>query len=140
MRNFFQRIGYSFSRFMYGRYGPDELSRFLSVVSLVFLAFSLIPHLHFFYLLAMALLIWLVFRLFSKNAVGRLKERSVYFKIKNSLKGHFNFFRLKFRDRKTHKYYRCPYCKAAVRISDPGHGRKISINCPKCRNSFIKKT
>ncbi|MBO7290333.1 MAG: hypothetical protein J6U62_02605, partial [Bacteroidaceae bacterium] len=39
---------------------------------------------------------------------------------------------------RSHRYFRCPNCKQTVRVPK-GQG-KINIRCPKCGESFIKKT
>ena len=44
----------------------------------------------------------------------------------------------KFRDRKTHRYFTCPMCKAHLRV--PKGKGKIEICCAKCRHKFIKRT
>lgn len=133
-------MGEKFQQFMYGRYGYDELSRFFCILGLVFLFLSLIPYLRIFYLLAFILLIWAWYRSFSRNIYKRQLERQKYIEIKSRISQRFTLCKNVWRDRKTHKYYRCPNCKAVVRITRPGKGQKITINCPKCRQEFYKKT
>ena len=41
MRRWFEKIMYGLQRFMYGRYGYDELSRFLSISGMVILFLSI---------------------------------------------------------------------------------------------------
>ena len=41
-------------------------------------------------------------------------------------------------DRKTHRYFRCPQCRATVRV--PKGKGQIRITCPHCKHQFIKKT
>ena len=52
----------------------------------------------------------------------------------------FGLYKNIWRDRKTHKYYKCPGCAAFVRIRKPEKGRRILVTCPKCRQSFEKRT
>ena len=140
MRNFLSGLGRQIRLFLQGRYGYDELSRFISILSFVFLFLSWIPNLRFLYFIAVALLICSMFRSLSRNISKRLYERSRYLEIRNGIKGKFTLVRDMWRDRKTHRYYRCPNCRAVMRIAYPGKGRLISVHCRKCGNSFDKKT
>lgn len=140
MKKWLENIGYKMQQFMQGRYGNDELSRFLSITALVLLILSLVPYMKILYFLSIILLIWSCFRSFSKNIYKRQTERQKYLQIKNRIKRKPLYYRNVWRDRKTHKYYKCPNCKAIARISKPGKGRTININCPKCGQGFSKKT
>jgi len=125
---------------MYGRYGYDELSRDLFIAGLIMIALSNIPHLHFFYLLGLALMICLFCRGFSRNIYKRQLERNRYLNFRNKVVQRLRIYNNIWRDRKTHKYYKCPGCKSFVRITRPGKGRRIMVTCPKCRLSFEKRT
>lgn len=149
MRKFLQNFAYKFSHFMAGRYGTDELNRFLNITTLVVLILTffqrLCPPLGYLYYLGLALLIYSIFRSLSKNRNARLKERAAYLKARNSVKKFFRkikgFFKIqirRFKERKTYKYFSCPTCKTTIRVPK-GHG-KVQISCPKCRTSFIGKT
>ena len=46
--------------------------------------------------------------------------------------------RTRFAQRKVYRYFRCPRCRQQLRVPR-GRGR-ISITCPKCGTSFIKKS
>lgn len=140
MRNRFGNLKYRLQQFMYGRYGYDELSRFVSILGLVLLFLAFIPYLRILYYFALILLIWTWYRAFSRNVYRRQAERQKYLELKYRAAQRFSLRRNMWRDRKTHKYYRCPYCKAAVRIRRPGRGKTISISCPKCVREFSKKT
>lgn len=135
----FRRLGESFRRFMYGRYGSDELNIALLIAAvavslinsflLLFFRFSTVytgiasPIL---YLLMLGLLGFSLFRTFSRNIYARQKEN-------RWLRQRW----MRLRDRKN-RYYRCPKCRQTVRVPK-GRG-KISIRCPKCGKKFIKKT
>jgi flagellar biosynthesis component FlhA len=86
MKKWFSSLGYRIQYFMQGRYGYDELCRFLSISALVLLLLSYIPYLGFFYFLALALLVWSCFRSFSKNIYKRQMERQKYLTIKNKVR------------------------------------------------------
>ena len=133
---FFARLAESFRRFMAGRRGMDTLG----IVLLVgYLFFSLITN--FFRALpvgyyiceavSVGLFVWFVFRFFSRNLLKRQLEDV---KVKNFL----TTFKNRFRDRKTHAYFRCPACKNVLRVPK-GRG-KITVTCPVCREQIRKKT
>ena len=65
-------------RFMIGRYGTDQLARFLSGCILVLLILNLFIRDRILYWLALALLSYCYFRMFSKNISARLRENAVY--------------------------------------------------------------
>lgn len=138
MKNWFSNVGYKIRQFMQGRYGYDELSRFLAICGLVLIFLSMIPYLKVFYFLAFILLIWSWFRSFSKNIYKRQAERLKYMTIKNRINQKFRLCRNIWRDRKTHRYYKCPHCKTIARISKPGKVKAITIHCPKCGQGYIK--
>lgn len=140
MKKWFSNMGDKIQYFMQGRYGYDELSRFLYISGLVLLLLSCIPYLKVLYFVAFVMMICSCIRTFSRNIYKRQMERQHYLTMKNKIKQKFLLYRNAWRDRKTHKYYRCPYCKAIMRISRPGKGKTIAINCMKCGQRFEKRT
>ena len=54
-------------KLMYGRYGSDQLSLFLLLVYLVLIVLSGLPHLGVLSWLALAVLLWDLFRIFSRR-------------------------------------------------------------------------
>ena len=140
MKKWLSNIGYRIQYFMQGRYGYDELSWFLFVSGLVLFILSRIPYLWVLYFLAFALLVWSLFRSLSRNIYRRQMERQKYLTLKYKVKQEFLLYRNVWRDRKTHKYYKCPHCRAIVRIRRPGKGITISIGCAKCGQEFKKRT
>jgi len=140
MKKWFSNLGYKLNIFMQGRYGYDELSRFLLITGLIMMLISGFKYLHLLYLLGFAMLLWSLFRTLSKNIYKRQMERSKYLGIKNKTVHKFRVYKNIWRDRKTHKYYKCTGCRNFVRIKKPEKGRKIMITCPKCKYSFEKRT
>ena len=126
----FSRLGYRLQKFMYGRYGSDELSRFLSIVSLVLIVVTMINPIGILDLiltgLSYAMMFLAFFRMLSRNTYKRYQENRKYLMLLQRLK-----------DRQ-HRYYDCPRCKQQVRV--PRGKGKISIACPKCGEKFIRKT
>ena len=135
--NFFQKIGNSLARFMYGRNGVDQLgfvtlwaAIILDVVNLFVrnqVAYSILSA------VAMVLTIWMVFRMFSKNLSKRRAENAAYMnKVVYPLRQALS----RSRD-KEHKYFTCPNCRTVCRVPR-GKGR-IVITCPKCGAALIKR-
>ena len=121
-----QRFKQSLARFMYGRYGPDELNTALLIFGAVLAVAGMLFSLPLLTVLSYAPLGWLLFRMFSRNLNRRRLENQKYLQF---------FARLK--DRES-CYYSCPRCRQTVRV--PRGRGKINIHCPKCGNQFIKKT
>ena len=63
-------------RFMWGRYGNDRFNQFLMIVALVCLALSFFG-LRIFYVLALALLVYVYYRMFSRNMSKKCGEPMV---------------------------------------------------------------
>lgn len=140
MKKWFSTIGYRINAFMQGRYGIDELSRFLTIVALIMLLLSNLPYLGFLYILSIVVLVWSWTRSLSRNIYKRQRERDRFLSIRNKFMPRVKVRKMIWRDRKTHKYYKCPSCKTMVRIRKPGKGKKIRVTCPKCGHSFEKRT
>lgn len=125
-------------RFFYGRYGNDTLGRFLLwvyvgmvLLSMILSLFVEAPFLYVIYLLAStALVIYMFFRIFSRNIAARRRENEKFC-------GFFKLQKNKFRDRKTHVYRKCPKCHAVLRL--PRAKGKHSVVCPRCRERFSVK-
>ncbi|MCQ2428448.1 MAG: hypothetical protein MJ137_08655 [Clostridia bacterium] len=124
----------------YGAYGEDELNRFMMWTELVCILLAFFRPLRFLYFAVLALIAYSWFRTLSRNIAARNKERQAFLRVRNSVKGFFRLQKDRWRDRNTHRYYRCPECRAVVRITKPGRGRSITITCPKCGKKFDKRT
>ena len=127
-----------FARFMYGRYGMDQLSRNLSLICLVLLVITMFSRSNVLYAIALAGIIYTYFRVFSRNISKRSKENEKYLYFHYKVVGKINRIKYIIKDNKTHKIFKCPSCSQKIRVPR-GKGR-ISIKCPKCRIEFIKKT
>lgn len=130
---FFQK----FQRFMYGRYGSDGFSFFLLGLALVCTFLGSL----FFWpltLLADALYIYTVFRMFSRNIPARQREYYAFLKAWGPVKSWFGLQKRKFSQRKFYRYFKCPQCKQQLR-APRGRG-KIEVTCQRCRHVFITKT
>lgn len=124
-------------RFMMGRYGNDSLNRFLMILAMVFFVLSLfrIPYV---YMLGLICLIYAYFRMLSRNTYKRSMENNWYMQKSYKIRQWFATLKRDMQTRKTHHIYRCPSCRQKIRIPR-GKGR-IEIRCPKCSQTFIKKS
>ena len=138
MRNFLARLVSRLQRFMYGRYGSDELTLFLMGSALIFLLLSGVRVLWFLYFIGAALLALATFRSLSRNLAVRRRERERYLRLIAKPKNWLKLQRNKFRDRKTHRDFHCAHCRAVLRV--PRGKGKIDITCPRCRKVTVKKT
>lgn len=124
-------------RFMQGRYGSDQLNRFLMILVLLCFLLSLIGG-RVFYILGIALLIYAYFRMLSKNRYKRSAENSIYLRYEYKVRQKAAAITRNLKQRKTHHIYKCPSCRQKIRI--PRGKGKIEIRCPKCGQTFIKKS
>ena len=117
-------------RFMAGRYGTDKLNMALLWTAVIIMVISIfIPNGWVrlgFSLAYYALLVWSLYRSFSRQTYKRYQENRKFLSFIDRIK-----------DRQ-HRYFNCPKCRQTVRVPQ-GKG-KISITCPKCREKFVKKT
>ena len=127
-----------FIRFMAGRYGADQLSRFLSFVALALIVLNLFVRSNVLWILGLAALVLTYVRMFSKNFARRRKENEAYLRWKNKLTGGFRNWNDRRKQSKDYVFFRCPGCHAMLRV--PRGKGKIRVTCRKCGNAFEKKT
>ncbi|MDR3595431.1 hypothetical protein [Clostridium sp.] len=129
-----------FKKVMYGRYGGDNLARALLVLSFILLIVSSIlpKSLWFLVIIAYVPTFICIFRIFSRNIYKRQMENYKYLTIRNKMMGLFKRKSNRLKDLKTHKYFTCSNCKQSLRV--PRGQGKISITCPKCKNTFKAKS
>lgn len=125
-------------RWMYGRYGYDNLNKFLMVSALICMVLSLFPRGHVFYVLAGAAMIYAYFRMFSRNIAKRSRENQWFMKKTMKLRGFIGKKKREMGQLKQYHIYRCPDCKQKIRVPR-GRGR-IAITCRRCGREFIKKS
>lgn len=132
------KIKSSFTRFMYGRNGVDQLSQFINIVTLVIFIISLFTKWTWLYWIAIGLLVYMYFRIFSKNIPKRSQENQKFCNLRYDLAIKKNNMKKEWEQRKIYRFFRCPMCKQKVRVPK-GRG-KICITCPKCRQEFVKRS
>lgn len=127
-----------FQRFMMGRYGADELSRFMIIAAFVLVVLSIFIRSGLFSWVPLILLVLIYVRMFSKNVQKRYAENQKFLELKSRFLGLFNGQKKRLEHSKDFHIYKCPKCKQKIRI--PRGKGKISITCPKCGDQFIKKS
>ena len=125
-------------RFMAGRYGNDQLNQFIFIVAIISMVLEIITRQSLFYTLTLVLLILAYVRVFSRNINKRYEENMKFLKKKDAILNKFRKQKYYAAQRRNFHIYTCPQCKQKIRI--PKGKGKISITCPKCRTSFIKKS
>ena len=147
--SFWEKIKQTLRSFMNGRNGTDQLSLALlcgglicyllssilgsfvnrPLLSIVSMLFS------FAGLLAYGLCIY---RMFSRNLDKRRAENRRYVTFMERQKKKRNQAANRFRNRKVYKYFKCPGCKAWLRLKR-GSG-VVTITCSRCHTSFTQKS
>lgn len=141
--SFFQRLRNSFSRFMYGRNGADQLGLaliwaaiLLDIVGMLLKKLALLSGI--ISVITTVMVLFAVYRVFSRNLEKRRSENAQFLeKIWWPIKRKFSSGRQQRMD-KEHKYFTCPGCKTVCRV--PVGKGKIVITCPKCRREIHGKS
>ena len=130
-----------FARFMAGRNGNDQLNLFLLVTDVILMLVASIFNKsigRYFYPLVFLLLIYIYFRMFSRNVYKRREENGKFMRFKLKITGFLHLRHERWIQRKDYKFFTCPSCRANLRV--PRGQGKIKIVCRKCGNSFMGKT
>lgn len=142
MKQKFQSMMYQLNgkmqRFMTGRNGADELGKFISMLTLIFLVLSIITNWGIFYWIGLFLIFYTYFRMFSRNIPKRYAENQKYVTLRYKAAAKWNLTKKHLAESKTHRFFACPQCRQKVRVPK-GRG-KICITCPKCKTEFVKKS
>ena len=124
-------------RFLYGRYGTDQLNLMLLILGVVLTLFGRL-YFGLLYLAGDGLFLWALFRTFSRNISARQRENQKFLRLSAPVRSWTSLQIRRFRERKQYKYFRCPVCKQQLR-APRGRG-KIEVTCQKCRHVFQTKT
>ena len=124
-------------RFMYGRYGGDQLSWFLLAVYVLLVVLSGLPHLELLSWLALAVLFWSFYRIFSRQYAKRRAENARFLTLAGPAIRWCKMRRTISRD-KEHRYFKCPNCGQYLQV--PRGKGKITVNCRNCGMSFEEKS
>ena len=129
-------------KFMYGRYGSDQLNIALIIFAVILMIVlrivaGLTDFMWIVYLDWLPIL-WALFRMLSRNIQKRRVENERFMKVWGPIQSRAKYGAEKFRMRKTYKYFNCPSCGAHLRVPRQG-GKTLAVNCSKCGHRFNKK-
>ena len=125
-------------RFMIGRYGMDQLNQFLLYAVLAVILINLFVRVWPLELLELAGIVFLYFRMFSRNISKRYHDNQAFLRMTLRVRAPVKKWQFRFRESRQYHIYKCPSCGQKIRIPR-GRGR-VSIHCPKCGTDFIKKS
>ena len=132
-----------FNKFMQGRYGVDDLSRFTMGTALVLIILAMFANIFSrtvgstLDILGVAAIVYAYIRIFSRNIQQRYAENQKFLQMTSKFRFRFNKEKNLMKQRKTHHIYSCPGCGQKIRI--PKGKGKIEIECPKCHTKIRKK-
>lgn len=133
MNNFINKL----TKFMYGRYGVDDLYYFLLIICLIIIILNIFIHSSILTIIELIIFSVAIYRYLSKNKYKRNKENKKYLYIKDKILNYFNYQKRKYNDRNTHMYKKCPKCKQKIRL--PLKKGKHTVKCPNCSHKFEVK-
>lgn len=128
---------YKLYKFMYGRYGIDDLYKFGLIVCVFISLMNIFINNRIFSIIEILLMVIIIYRSMSKNIYKRRQENQRYLKIKKNIQNKFQLIDRRWKDRNTHMYKRCPKCKTILRL--PLKKGKHTCKCPKCHHKFEVK-
>jgi len=121
-------------RFMNGRYGMDNLSRFLLIVWFGLAVLNIFAGKSYIYVISLVPAFFFFFRVLSTNKYKRSQENAKYVDIARKTGAFFRFQWQKLSEIGTHRYIKCPGCKAVIRV--PRKTGKHTLVCPRCSKRF----
>ena len=147
--SFWEKIKQSFRSFMNGRNGADHFSMALLWTGLIlYLLSSIIGSIQgsvvwallsmLLNLAGMAAYVFSIFRIFSRNLDKRRAENRRYVTMAEKKRTERRQAKVRFQNRKTYKYFKCPGCKAWLRL--PRGKGVATITCSRCHTSFTQKS
>lgn len=126
------------------RCGLDELNNFIMLVGFIFVLIALFTSNWICILIGAIFIVLCYVRVFSKKLERRQKENAVYMSYMGGVVAFVNYCKLcvkmRFKTMQDTEYYYfvCSTCHQIVRL--PKGKNKISVRCPKCSQTFIKRT
>ena len=146
--SFWEKIKQTFRSFMNGRHGADQLSMALLWTGLLsYLLGSILGSIQgsaIWLYLALALnlagfaaYVYTIFRMFSRNNEKRSAENRRYLSMTEKRRTKRRQARVRFENRKKYKYFKCPGCRAWLRV--PRGTGVVTVTCSRCHNSFTQK-
>jgi len=89
---------------MMGRYGHDQLNRFLMILALITVLLGMVVAWKLFSILTFALLVLAYFRMFSRNIAARRRENEMFLARTAGVRKRLLLGKRQWQDRKTHVF------------------------------------
>lgn len=124
-------------RFMYGRYGNDQLNLFLVIAYVILSLLATVTKWGILTLIGDVCLLWMLFRTLSRNLSKRREENARFLSWVRPILQWIRVQKSIHRD-KEHRYFRCPNCNQYLRV--PRGKGKITVTCRNCGASFQEKS
>lgn len=121
---------------MQGRYGNDKLNTFIWIVAAVLYFINIFARNPILMIVVLLLVALAIFRSLSTNITKRMYENNRFVSIYTVVLDFFKRQYMKIKEFKTHRYLRCPYCKAQLRLKK--RTGEQHIQCPRCGKEFKK--
>ena len=123
---------------MIGRYGQDELGKFILSLALILLIINLFVKTAALSAAALVLIIYSYYRIFSRDVRARYAENKKFLTSLDPLRRKFFSSKNKYDNIKVYKYIKCPKCKFEMKV--PKNKGKIRVTCKSCGEKFITKS
>ena len=120
---------------MQGRYGMDPLYKGILFLYIGILILNMFIRSSLLMTLSMLLLVFAMFRVFSKQTAKRAAENRRYIAFRDPLKKKVMLLINRIKEFRTHRYRTCPNCHTSWRLK-----KKIgtmTITCPKCHTTSL---
>lgn len=127
-----------FQRIMVGRYGVDQLSKAMLILTFLLLILSLFAEASIINTFAIVVLALTYMRILSRNINKRYEENMKFLQLWNPIRIKIIKFFNRLKEHKLYRFYKCSQCGQQLRV--PKGKGKIKITCPKCKNEIIKRT
>lgn len=125
---------YKLAAWMQGRYGIDALYKGLAGLYVGILVINLFIGSSLLSSLGLALIIFAMFRVFSKQTAKRAEENRRYLAVYGKIKKKVLLTVNRLKAYKTHRYRECPNCHTMLRLKK--QIGTVTVNCPKCHSTF----
>lgn len=125
------KLKWKFQNFMMGRNGLDETAKYTYIAGLVIYVISLFTGSSLLYYLATFMLLYGLFRVFSRNVAARRSENRKFL-------DEVNLQKQRFEQRKEYRIFKCKGCGRKIRV--PRGKGKVEVTCPICGNKEVHRT
>lgn len=137
MQGIWQKIKATISGFMVGRHGIDQFSIALLYTAIILNLIATFSGLSILLSIALVMLIFVIFRAFSKNNAKCYQENAWFLKTFGGIPTRIKQAYTRFKNRKEYVYFNCPECRAKLRL--PRGKGDVKVTCGKCGHVFRKQ-